>query len=666
MMSQQFRAMNMAMSTVIDSFQTLQDTSGHAIDVSALNAAQRELQQVESNFNQFEQEIRQADDAQRRLNKDIDLGSKITKRLVSGVMALTGTYLGLQAVVNTIKLSDELTNTTARLNMVNDGLQTTAEMQEMIFQSAQKSFAPYNEMADLVAKLGLNAPEAFGSNAEALAFAELLNKQFAIAGTSAEGVSAATQQLIQALGSGVLRGEELNSIFEQAPNIIRSIADYLEVPIGQIREMAAEGQITASIVKASMFDAAEDINKQFESMPKTFANIWTEFQNDALKAFEPVLQQISEIANSSEFQNFVDGVTNVMFILADIVSFAIDAISTFGSFMYDNWSILGPIILGVAGALLTYTTYLGIARVATMALTAAQWALDVAMSANPIGLIIAGLVLLIALFYAAIGAINQFTGTSLSATGIIVGAFMTAGAFIGNIFFTLINFVIDIFVVLWNFIAAFANFFANVFTDPIGAIARLFFDLVDTVLSLLQTLASAIDTIFGSNLAGSVQGWRDGLDGWVDDTFGKGTEVMAEVKSEDWHLGRFEYGEAWDFGYNLGAGFEDSITNFDLNNMLGSYGNNDFGSIPQNLEDIATNTGAMKDSIDISTEDLKYLRDLAEREAVNRYTTAEISIEMNNENHISSEADVDGIFDRFAEAAEETADMMAEGGGTDV
>ena len=314
---------------------------------------------------------------------------------------------------------------------------------------------------------------------------------------------------------------------------------------------------------------------------------------------------------------------------------------------------------------------------ATAAATAAQYGFNTALLACPITWIIILIIALIALFYAAVAAVNKFAGTSVSATGIICGVFMVAAAFIGNLFVALINFVIDIFVVLWNFIAAFANFFGNVFNDPVGAIARLFFDLVDTVLSLLQSLASAIDTIFGSNLAGAVQGWRDSLGGWVDSTFGQGEEIMAKLNAEDLHLDRFEYSSAWDAGYSFGEGIDESIANFDPSSLfdtnvpgagdyadLSNYGSDlgGLGGIGSGVDDIAGNTGAIADSMDITEEDLKYLRDIAEQEAVNRFTTAEISVDMSGmQNNISNGMDLDGVISGLTEGVNEAIDSMADG-----
>lgn len=672
------------------------------MDVFAANEAYLRLSSTVSNTERY---IRDNTDEQGRFNRAIDEGTQGAGDLMNMIKGAVAAYASVQTIGKVMDLSDQLTSTTARLNLMNDGLQTTQDLQNMIYLSAERSRGAYQATADAVSKLGLMAGDAFSSSEEIIAFTEQLNKQFTIAGTETAGIEAAMLQLTQAMGSGVLRGEEYNSILEQAPNIIQAIADYMEVPKGQLKDMAAEGEITAEIVKNAMFAAADETNAKFESMPKTFNQIWTSFQNTALMAFQPVLQRLNDVANSEAFQTFINGAIEALSMVAGIVVEIFNLIASVGTMIADNWSWLSPIIYGVAAALLVYYGRLmlvrgaelalaavqgvvavakGILAAATMLVTGATWAqttaqygLNAAMYACPIVWIIILIIALIALFYAAVAAVNKFAGTSVSATGIICGVFMVAAAFIGNLFVALINFVIDIFVVLWNFIAAFANFFGNVFNDPVGAIARLFFDLVDTVLSLLQSLASAIDTIFGSNLAGAVQGWRDSLGGWVDSTFGQGEEIMAKLNAEDLHLDRFEYSSAWDAGYSFGEGIDESIANFDPSSLfdtnvpgagdyadLSGYGSDlgGLGGIGSGVDDIAGNTGAIADSMDITEEDLKYLRDIAEQEAVNRFTTAEISVDMSGmQNNISNGMDLDGVISGLTEGVNEAIDSMAEG-----
>lgn len=665
------------------------------MDVQTANEAYLRLSQTIGNTESY---IRDNVDEQGRFNQEINEGVANADNLMNAIKGAVAAYATVQTVGKVLDLSDTLTSTTARLNLMNDGLQTTQDLQNMIYLSAERARGSYQATADAVSKLGLMAGDAFGSSEEIVAFMEQINKQFTIAGTEAAGIDAAMLQLTQAMGSGVLRSEEYNSILEQAPNIIQAIADYMEVPKGQLKDMAADGAITADIVKAAMFAAADETNEKFASMPKTFSQIWTSFQNTALMAFQPVLNRLNEIANGDAFQQFVNNAIEGLSVVAGVALEIFNLLVSVAGAVADNWSWLSPIIYGVAAALAVYYGYLLVTKAieaistgvkialavasyahaaatgaeasATAAATAAQYGLNTALLACPIVWIIVLIIALIALFYAAVAAVNKFAGTSVSATGIICGVFAVAGAFIGNLFVTLINFVIDIFVVLWNFIAAFANFFANVFNDPVAAIARLFFDLVDTILSLLQSLASAIDTIFGSNLAGAVSGWRDSLGGWVDSTFGKGTEVMAKVNASDYHLERFEYSGAWDAGYSFGEGIEDTISNFDPSSLFNTnipsasdYADlsNYTGSIGDGVGDIADNTGSIKDSLDITEEELKYMRDIAEQEAINRFTTAEITIEQTNNNNVSGSMDLDGVVSGLTDAVNEAVDIITEG-----
>lgn len=663
------------------------------MDVEAANQAYLRLSQTVGNTERY---IRDNVDEQGRFNREIEEGTNEADSLMQTIKGAVAAYATIQTLSTALNLSDQLTSTTARLNLMNDGLQTTQDLQNMIYLSAERARGSYQATADAVSKLGLMAGDAFGSSEEIIAFMEQVNKQFTIAGTEAAGIDAAMLQLTQAMGSGVLRGEEYNSILEQAPNIIQAIADYMEVPKGQLKDMAAEGQITADIVKAAMFAAADDTNAKFESMPKTFSQIWTSFQNTALMAFQPVLQRMNEIANSEAFQEFVNNAIEGLSMVAGIALEIFDLLVGVAGAVADNWSWLSPIIYGVAAALAVYYGWLLLTKGAEMAMAAvhgivavakvimaaatgaltaataaeiaAQNGLNAALYACPIVWIIVLIIALIALFYAAVAAVNKFAGTSVSATGIICGAFMVALAFIGNIFVALWNLVVDVFVLIYNLVAEVANFIGNVFTDPIGAVCRLFFGLADTVLGILQALASAIDAIFGSNLAGSVQGWRDSLGGWVDETFGKGEEIMAKMNADDMKLGRFEYGAAWDAGYSFGEGIDESISSFDPASLFDTNvpGADEYGTglagIGSGVDDIAGNTGSIADSMEITEEDLKYLRDIAEQETVNRFTTAEVHVDMSGmQNTVNNNGDLDGFVSGLTDAVNEAVDIITEG-----
>lgn len=699
-MTRPLQSIHRATSILINSFESMQRVSGNAIDTSSIQEAREELARAGAAFDEIEENIRQAGNQQDRFNRRIRDGTTAADGLWGKLKGIAATVGGLAATKKILGLSDDLASTRARLNLLVDDNGSVDELEQKIMASAQRSRSAYFDTASAVAKLGLNAGAAFDNDMDqVIAFMEQVNKQFVIGGATAQEQSNAMIQLTQAMAAGALRGEELNSILDGAPGIARAIEQYMGIAEGTIKSVAAEGKVTAEVVKNALFDMADETNAKFESMPKTWAQIWTSMQNKALSIFDPILTKINQIGNSERFTQVTDGIINGLAGVASVATVVLDLLISGASLIVDNWSWLAPIVGGVAtaflvlnGAMMAYRTITAITNAletvkaarlamttvatgaqttATFAQTAAQYGLNAALYACPLVWIIILVIALVALFYAAVAAVNKFAGTSVSATGLICGAFMAALAFIGNIFVALWNLVVDVFVMIYNLVATVANFIGNVFNDPVGAVCRLFFDLADTVLSVLQALASAIDTIFGSNLAGSVQGWRDSLGGWVDSTFGKGEEVMEKLNADDMKLGRFEYGAAFDMGYEFGQGVEDTVGGlFDFSAMdsLGAADGldafnlgNTLDGIYGNTGDTAGNTAAMSDALDIAEEDLAYLRDIAEREAINRFTTAEIKVEQHNENHISKDTDLDGIMDAWANDFAEKLDVSEEG-----
>ncbi|MFL2133714.1 tape measure protein [Desemzia sp. FAM 24101] len=455
-----------------------------------LNEAMQRMDAVDANqaykklnttISGTERYLRDNIDTQDQFNKEIRAGTSEASNLGRTLGRAVATYLTLQSAGSILNLSDELTQTNARLGLMNDGLQTTKELQDLIFLAAQRSRGEYMGMADTVAKLGQRAGDAFDNTQQVLAFAETLNKAFVVAGASQEEVSSATLQLTQALGSGVLRGEELNAVFEAAPNIIQTIAAYIDEPIGKIREMASEGQITAEIVKNAMLSATDAINADFEKMPMTFSQIWQGFKNNALMAFQPVLQRLNQLANTPAFQNFVNNGIQAVAVLASVVMAAFQGMITAGQFVADNWGMIGPAIYGIAAALGFYMGVLAVYKTAlaitagieavsavikgvhaaasflqagnTWAATAAQYGLNAALLASPITWVILGIIAIIAVLYAVVGAINHFAGTSISATGVVAGAFAIMGTIIWNILIAIVNIgiaTIELFVNVWN------------------------------------------------------------------------------------------------------------------------------------------------------------------------------------------------------------------------
>ncbi|HEK8959383.1 TPA: tape measure protein, partial [Clostridioides difficile] len=706
------------------------------------------LARAEAGFDRLEQQIREADGQQRRLNKDINKAASSTDKLVANAKRLVATYIGLRSVGGLINLSDQMTSTNARLNMINDGQQSDGGLNKMIFQSAERARASYLDTAKIVTRVGMNAGKAFSSTKEIVAFAEQLNKKFVIAGATTEETNSALLQLTQGLGSGVLRGEELNAVFESAPNIIQSIADYLDVDIGKIRSMASEGMLTADIVKNSLLAAAEQTNAEFEKMPYTFSQIWTSIKNNEIMIFGVIQKKIEQAMSNKGFRTFIDNFINGLYILGNVFFNIFNGIiSILGSPFFQaftntiivcvsliaqalgwvitqalnianvfaqNWSIIAPAVYGVVAAIAIYSLALAgmwaweklvaaskfVVMFAQMLLNTqtvegykslvlyalGQWGVNEAMLACPIFWVVAGIIALVVALFVGVAVFNHFANTSISAVGVVAGAISVAASFIGNIFVATGNMLIDIVALIWNTFATFAEFLANVFNDPLGSIIRLFSGMADTVLGILQSIASAIDTIFGSNLASAVSRWSDKLQGWTDEVAGEAKIKVERIDPSSLHYDRFNYGKAWDGGYKFGEKLENNIKDkFDISKIaedakkkLGlddlwdkKYGLGDgFGSAGLNsplndaakgAKDTAGNTAKMAKTMDKSQEDLKYLRDIAEQEVINKYTGVNIKIDMNNTNNISKDTDLDGIVNVLTEKLNDAMVVSAEG-----
>lgn len=673
------------------------------MDVSAANDAYLRLSQTVSGTERY---IRDNVDEQGRFNQEIQEGTQQANELTNTIKNAVLAFVSIQSIGKALNISDELVQTTSRLNMMNDGLQSTQELVNMVYAAAQDARGSFSEMADVVARFGNNAGDAFGSSEEIVAFADLIQKQMTIAGASTQEASNAMLQLSQALGSGVLRGDELNSIFEQAPNLIQSIADYLDVPIGQIREMASEGELSADVVKAAIFASADEINAKFEEMPMTWGQIWQSMKNTAMIAFQPVLQRLNDIANSEAFQTFVNGAIEAMATLANVVLNIFELIGTVGGFIADNWSIISPIIYGVIGALAVYAAYLGIVKGielasaaakgvlavaefihvaalaaqtgATISATAAQLGLNGAMYACPIVWIIMLIIALIAIIFAVCSAIAKLTGVANSGFGVITGGINVVIQFFKNLGLTVANIALGI----GNAIAALGSNIMTAFHNAICSVQAWWYDLLSTCLSVIESICAAL------NKLPFVEFDYSGISNAADDYAAKAAEAAGNKEdytsiSDAFNDGfstfdTFQDGwaaDAFDAGASWGDGVADAVSNFSLSDVFGGTdipNVDDYTSgfsdaiansgVGDNLGSIADDTGAIKDNMDITQEDLKYLRDIAEQEAVNRYTVAEINIDQSGmQNNISSGDDIDGFMTKLTDSVNEAVDNMTEG-----
>lgn len=684
--------MNKALNVVLNSFEAMQSASSSPVDSSEIRQARDELARVETQLDSVEQNIRQGHEQQRQFNDSIRNGSNAASDLKSKFMGIVSVIGGMMGLKKVFDLSDELTQTTARLNMMNDGLQTTEELQNMIFASAQRSRGAYQATADAVSKMGIMAGDAFNSNAELVAFVEQLNKQFTIAGTSQEGVSAAMLQLTQAMGSGVLRGEELNSVFEQAPTIIQAIADYLDVPIGQIRAMAQEGQLSADVVKNAMLSVADETNAKFESMPKTIGQVWQSIKNQALMEFQPILQKINEIVNTDKFNNLVDGAIGAITTLASLATAAFTALASVAGFVYDNWSWIEPIIWAVIAAFIAYNAVSlitngilaaqalaqGVKAAAdtmqagtTFAATVAQHGLNAALLACPLTWII---LLIIAVIAAIVGVcqwIAKTTGVANSFFGVITGginvaihAVKNAGLFIANVALG-----------IWEALGACVSNIGTAFHNVIANIKGWFFGLLSTALTVVEGICAALNKLpfvefdysgisakadeYAAKSAeayGSTEEYKS-----IGDAFSKGFNTFDAFES-GWASDAFNAGAAW------GDGITDKVSGF-FNGGEGSDGTLDafnnastLDGIYQNTGDTAGSTAAMADSMDAMEDSVEYMKDIAEREAINRYTIVDgITVTNNNTNNISSDMDIDGVMEKWNTDFTEVLETAAEG-----
>lgn len=678
-----------------------------------LSAIERSLNQAVTQQNMLNNAVGNTGDSindniheQEQFNQEISAGTQQANELTNTIKRAVAAYVSIQSVGKALNISDELVQTTSRLNMMNDGVQTTAELVNMVYAAAQDARGSFGQMADVVARFGNNAKDAFSSSEEVVAFADLIQKQMTIAGASTQEAANAELQLSQALGSGVLRGDELNSIFEQAPNLIQNIADYLDVPIGKIREMAADGELSADVVKAAIFSAADDINSKFNEMPMTWGQIWQSMQNTALIAFQPVLQRLNDLANSEAFQTFIQGAIEAMATLANILLNVFELVGTVGGFIADNWSVISPIIYGVIAALAVYAAYLGIVKAIelasaaataihsvamsakigvmaaltgqTMAATAAQMGYNGALYACPVVWIIMLILALIVVIFAVCNAIAKMTGIANSGFGVITGGVNVVIQFFKNLGLTVANIALGI----GNAIAALASNMMTAFHNAICSVQSWFYNLLSTALSVIEGICAALNKLpfvefdysgissaaddyaaKASEAAGNKEDYQS-----ISDAFNEGFTTF-DAFQDGWASDAFNAGAAW------GDGIADKVSNFSLSDVFGqtdipnvgdyTSGFNDAianSGVGDSIGNIDDNTGKIKDSLEVSEDELKYLRDIAEQEAINRFTTAEINVDMSGmQNTVNSGDDIDGFMTKLTDSVNEAVDNMTEG-----
>ena len=611
-MTAPLRSIQRAMNLALNSFESMQAASGRVIDTRSFQRAREELARLGAQLDELEEQARQAGGA----------AGGAADAMQSKFMRAAAVIGAAFSVKNIIGLADAMTQTQARLNLITGDLEKTAALQDQIMASANRSRASYQSTADAVAKMGIMAKDAFSSTDELVAFTELINKQFTIAGASAAGQEAAMLQLTQAMASGVLRGEELNSIFEQAPTIIQTIADYLGVSIGQIRQMASEGQITAEVVKSAMLASADEINAQFEAMPYTFAQVWTMIQNTLLQAFEPLIQ----------------------------------AIGAGAQWIYDNWSTIEPVLAGVGAAVLVVAAALGI-------MTVKQWLLNSALLANPLLWVAVLIGVLVGALYKAV----QAVGGLKNAWEIFKLIVVTRWNEIKLAFFTGVYWVIDLvdkLVLCWQKArVAVAKFMMNMKVAVLTILQSMInsaIDLINGFIGLLNKIPGVnIEAVEHVTFATTAAIENVAAQQALDKDLAAYEQELADAKAgRDAHLASLQ-DEVDDSASALRAAIEQGRSEAAANSASEQTAAAGIGADTSN---IAESAGSAASSLKGTTEDLKYMRDIAEQEAINRFTTAEVKIDMTGmTNRIDSNMDLDGVLNTFTEGFAEALEVAAEG-----
>jgi tape measure domain-containing protein len=657
---------------------------------------------------------------QRIHNTAMREGSSSSVGLLGKLQGLIAAYMTLQGATQIFTMSDQMTNMRSRIDLMNDGLQTTDELMQALKRSSLNSYSSFKDTTDMVSKLGILAGDAFGSNKEIIYFAEQLNKHFAIAGTSIEGRSAAMLQLTQALGSGVLRGQEFNSILEQAPTVAGAIAKSLGVSIGELRKMAAEGAITTDVIKKGLYSAAEDTDAKFNTMAVTFSDVWQNFKTQTTFAFDAVWKRLAQISNSKNIQIFANGVANVLGIIGQGLIVIVDLVSWTVNLIIDIIKFLKPImplVFGITAAFLAYRGALmavwlwtkiqaaavaiwggiklaiGAAQVALMVMTGAQHAataatfmFNSAWLACPVTWI---LLAIVAVLGVVIGLVFYFADSWQEAVGIISGA---VGAF--AVYF------MNQFGYIWNIIASIAEFFVNVWSHPIYSVKKLFANLTENVLDmaismtrgwdgfatamvnaiitavntalgwwnkLVDALPSAVTTSLGIGKATTIEQrvsitsdlekMKSGISAWV-----------GEKPSDYWEAPKYEFksvGGAYQGAKSWGTNKANELSSkLDVGALAAPGSTGTPTSAGAGLNNIAGNTKKIADNTKVlkgTEEELKYLREIGEREAINKFTTAEIKVAMTNTNNINNSTDIDGFISQLTNKLNEALNTAAEG-----
>lgn len=720
-MSYPLHSITSALDSTLNVFEDFKSSLGNTFDDSKINSARISIDEANASIKAMEDNIRKTNNENDKMPKKFDAANISAKSLLQTLMG----FSVIQKIGGII--SNQFGNAIDRLDTMNNypkvmsnlGISTDQAKASIKMLSENLKGLP-TTLNDAVSSVQ-NLTSVNGSVGKSTKMFLALNNAILAGGGSTQVQQSALEQLSQAYAKGKPDMMEWRTAMTAMPAQLKQVAQAMGfVNANALGESLRSGKTSMDKFMDTFIQLNEKGANGFQSFEEQARNSTGGFATSIANMKSAVTRGITSLIESinagltkagfgtiqSNIQNLGSGIEKMLSMVgnaaSNMISFlspAINLIQQVAEFIGNNWTIIEPIILGIVGALtlyygalLIYNTIQGISTAittaktiattvhaaalamqtgVTFAATAAQYGFNAALLACPLTWILIIIIAVIAAIYLVIAAINKITGSSISATGVIVGALTTAVAFIWNLFLGLLDLVLGVINAMVNPWISFANFFANLFNDPIGAIVHLFGDFADSILGVIESIAKALDKVFGSNLAGAVQGWRSGLSGMVEkvaNQYGNGSyEKVAEelnLSSESLGLKRWEYGDAWNTGYNWGQGIENSIGN--LGNSLKSTVDDtmsslNMDSIPTNAATTANNTGKINDTLQVSEEDLKYLRDLAETETINRFTTAEITVEMTNNNNINNEMDIDGVVDHLANGVNEAMEKAAEG-----
>lgn len=720
-MSYPLHSITSALDSTLNVFEDFKSSLGNTFDDSKINSARISIDEANASIKAMEDNIRKTNNENDKMPKKFDAANISAKSLLQTLMG----FSVIQKIGGII--SNQFGNAIDRLDTMNNypkvmsnlGISTDQAKASIKMLSENLKGLP-TTLNDAVSSVQ-NLTSVNGSVGKSTKMFLALNNAILAGGGSTQVQQSALEQLSQAYAKGKPDMMEWRTAMTAMPAQLKQVAQAMGfVNANALGESLRSGKTSMDKFMDTFIQLNEKGANGFQSFEEQARNSTGGFATSIANMKSAVTRGITSLIESinagltkagfgtiqSNIQNLGSGIEKMLSMVgnaaSNMISFlspAINLIQQVAEFIGNNWTIIEPIILGVASALAVYygaqlaanaisaissgihiamavaqmihAAATGTLTAATAAGIAAQNGLNAALYACPLVWILIIIIAVIAAIYAVVAAINKITGSSISATGVIVGALTTAVAFIWNLFLGLLDLVLGVINAMVNPWISFANFFANLFNDPIGAIVHLFGDFADSILGVIESIAKALDKVFGSNLAGAVQGWRNGLSGMVEkvaNQYGNGSyEKVAEelnLSSESLGLKRWEYGDAWNTGYNWGQGIENSIGN--LGNSLKSTVDDtmsslNMDSIPTNAATTANNTGKINDTLQVSEEDLKYLRDLAETETINRFTTAEIKVEMTNNNTINNEMDIDGVVDYLANGLNEAMEKAAEG-----